>query len=173
MPISLAASFRKSEPSPPPNDAIIYFQRFYDSISLTEAKLHFSSLLESLEMESGAFYNFFPHLKSRLKDYLPYKYQGIWDCIAIKSDMEVYGGGIASAYNVLVVGAGPCGLRSAIETQLLGAKTVIIEARKDFSRNNVLKLWGFVIEDLKQLGFKNFYGQFCTGNINHISINYK
>lgn len=70
---------------------------------------------------------------------------------------------------VLIIGAGPCGLRSAIEAQLLGAKVVVVEKRDRFSRNNVLHLWPFVISDLKQLGAKKFYGKFCAGAIDHIS----
>ena len=50
------------------------------------------------------------------------------------------------------MGAGPCGLRTAVETQLLGANTILIERRNAFTRNNVLKLWKFLIEDLKSLG---------------------
>lgn len=70
---------------------------------------------------------------------------------------------------VLIIGSGPCGLRSAIEAQLLGAKVVVVEKRDRFSRNNVLHLWPFVITDLKQLGAKKFYGKFCAGAIDHIS----
>ena len=68
------------------------------------------------------------------------------------------------------MGAGPCGLRYAIETQLLGGKATVMEKRASFTRNNVLHLWPFVIEDLKMLGTKNFYPKFCTGSMNHISI---
>ena len=71
---------------------------------------------------------------------------------------------------VLVVGAGPVGLRTAIEAQLLGARTVIVERRPKFTRNNVLKLWKFLLNDLKSLGAKKFYGKFATGSINHINI---
>ena len=90
---------------------------------------------------------------------------------------------------VTVVGAGPCGLRTAIEAQLLGARVTVIEKRTSFTRhclscghwaihayssfffrNNVLHLWPWVIEDLKSLGAKNFYPRFCTGTMNHISI---
>jgi len=71
---------------------------------------------------------------------------------------------------VLVVGAGPVGLRSALEAQLLGARTVIVERRPKFTRNNVLKLWKFLIQDLKAFGAKKFYGKFATGTINHINI---
>lgn len=73
--------------------------------------------------------------------------------------------------NCLVIGSGPAGLRTAIEMQLLGAsKVVVVEKRSRFSRNNVLHLWPFVIHDLKSLGAKKFYGKFCAGSIDHISI---
>jgi 2-polyprenyl-6-methoxyphenol hydroxylase-like FAD-dependent oxidoreductase len=35
---------------------------------------------------------------------------------------------------VAVLGAGPCGLRLAMETQLLGAETVVLEAREAMDR---------------------------------------
>lgn len=69
----------------------------------------------------------------------------------------------------LVVGAGPCGLRVAIELALLGAHVVLLEKRDSFSRNNVLHLWPFTIHDLRMLGAKKFYGRFCTGMLDHIS----
>lgn len=70
---------------------------------------------------------------------------------------------------MLIVGAGPVGLRLAVDCILLGADVVVIEKRETFSRNNVLHLWPFTIEDLKQLGAKKFYGKFCAGAIDHIS----
>ena len=68
---------------------------------------------------------------------------------------------------------------------MLGARTVVIERRPKFTRlvfsffksfkilfirNNVLKLWKFVVADLKLLGAKYFYGKLCVGNINHVNI---
>uniref|UniRef100_A0A667YIY5 Molecule interacting with CasL protein 1 n=1 Tax=Myripristis murdjan TaxID=586833 RepID=A0A667YIY5_9TELE len=70
----------------------------------------------------------------------------------------------------LVLGAGPCGLRTAIELSLLGAQVVVVEKRETFSRNNVLHLWPYTIYDLRGLGAKKFYGRFCTGALDHISI---
>ncbi|XP_018646394.1 hypothetical protein Smp_130440 [Schistosoma mansoni] len=72
--------------------------------------------------------------------------------------------------NVLVIGCGPCGMRCAIELALLGARVIIIDKRHTFSRNNVLHLWPYLIEDLKALGAKTFFGKFCAGSIDHISI---
>ena len=70
---------------------------------------------------------------------------------------------------VLIIGAGPCGLRTAIECAMLGAKTVVLEKRDRFSRLNVLHFWPFLIADLKALGAKLFFGKFCAGAIEHIS----
>lgn len=72
----------------------------------------------------------------------------------------------------LVVGAGPCGLRTAVELALLGARVVLVEKRTKFSRHNVLHLWPFTIHDLRALGAKKFYGRFCTGTLDHISKNF-
>lgn len=84
------------------------------------------------------------------------------------------GDGMPCAYclvcsQCLVVGAGPCGLRAAVELALLGARVVLVEKRTKFSRHNVLHLWPFTIHDLWALGAKKFYGRFCTGTLDHIS----
>jgi 2-polyprenyl-6-methoxyphenol hydroxylase-like FAD-dependent oxidoreductase len=70
---------------------------------------------------------------------------------------------------VLIIGGGPCGLRTAIEVMLLGGRAVVVEKRDRLSRNNVLHLWPFLIHDLKMLGAKKFFGKFCAGAIDHIS----
>lgn len=46
---------------------------------------------------------------------------------------------------------------------------VVVEKRDRLSRHNVLHLWPFVIQDLKGLGAKKFFGKFCAGAIDHIS----
>ena len=45
-----------------------------------------------------------------------------------------------------------------------------MERRPKFTRNNVLKLWKFLVTDLKALGAKKFYGKFSIGSINHVNI---
>lgn len=69
----------------------------------------------------------------------------------------------------VIIGAGPCGLRTAVELSFMGARVVLVEKRDSFSRNNVLHLWPFTIHDLRGLGAKKFYGKFCAGSIDHIS----
>ena len=99
-----------------------------------------------------------------------YRYRNIWKILDKKTEQTPYKGLLGKSSKVVVVGAGPCGLRTGIETQLLGATTVILEKREEFTRCNVLKLWKFCVEDLKLLGIKKFYGHFSSGDLNHISI---
>ena len=47
---------------------------------------------------------------------------------------------------------------------------MLVEKRGDFTRNNILKLWKFLLADFKSLGAKKFVGKFCSGQINHIGI---
>ena len=61
-------------------------------------------------------------------------------------------------------------MRLAMETQMLGAETVVLEARESIDRNNVIKLWAFVMEDLKTLGAKKLYPGLGCGAVNHIAI---
>mmetsp|Transcript_79284 Transcript_79284/g.157000 ORF Transcript_79284/g.157000 Transcript_79284/m.157000 type:complete len:834 (-) Transcript_79284:97-2598(-) len=54
----------------------------------------------------------------------------------------------------VVVGAGPVGLRCALELRLLGAEVVVLEKRTEFDRVNRVLLWGWCGEDLKSWGAK-------------------
>jgi len=152
-------------------DATKAFERFYDETNVEDVLGAFDAVCEALDIHPGRFPDFFPVLRNCLMDKLTYKYKELWKILEKKSKLSVYGGGKqASGLRVLVIGAGPVGLRTAIEAQLLGCRTVVVEARTSFTRNNVLKLWKFLIEDLKMLGVKKLYGKFASGNINHISI---
>eukprot|EP00931_Biecheleriopsis_adriatica_P065648 TRINITY_DN4013_c0_g1_i1.p1 TRINITY_DN4013_c0_g1~~TRINITY_DN4013_c0_g1_i1.p1 ORF type:complete len:882 (-),score=227.68 TRINITY_DN4013_c0_g1_i1:98-2743(-) len=54
----------------------------------------------------------------------------------------------------VVVGAGPIGLRAAIELRLLGATVTVVERATEFSRINQLHLWDWCGDEIKQLGAK-------------------
>lgn len=75
----------------------------------------------------------------------------------------------------VVVGAGPCGLRAAIELKLLGAQVTVVERRECFSRINQLHLWDWCGEELKQLGARVLEPPPCDfgadPDLLHISIN--
>ena len=76
-----------------------------------------------------------------------------------------------SGLRAVVVGAGPAGLRTAIELCVLGASDVtVVEKRDEFTRNNVVVLWPTTIADLLALGVKTFYPSLATGGHNHLGI---
>ncbi|KAH1004286.1 hypothetical protein HUJ04_004065 [Dendroctonus ponderosae] len=125
-------------------------------------------MCEFLHLKPNVFPHFYPKLRANLTSW---RAKALWKKFDARAFHKCYAKGkICAGTRVLVIGAGPCGLRTAIEAQLLGAKVVLIEKRDRLSRNNVLHLWPFVIEDLRMLGAKKFFGKFCAGAIDHISI---
>lgn len=86
------------------------------------------------------------------------------------AQVEYQTGFKASPPRAVIVGSGPGGLRTAIEFAFLGVRATVLEKRLDYSRNNLLHIWHSSIRDLKNIGAKYFYPQFCTGGINHIAI---
>ncbi|XP_030375845.1 F-actin-monooxygenase Mical isoform X2 [Scaptodrosophila lebanonensis] len=126
------------------------------------------AMCDAVGLRPSPLNDFYPKLKAKVRSW---KAQALWKKFDARAAHRVYGKANACAgTRVLVIGAGPCGLRTAIEAQLLGAKVVVLEKRDRITRNNVLHLWPFVITDLRNLGAKKFYGKFCAGSIDHISI---
>ncbi|CAG7823578.1 unnamed protein product [Allacma fusca] len=144
------------------------FDKFCSANTLKSILIHYRHLCSTVRIKPTHFPEFYPRLKAKLSSW---RAQALWSKFEKRASHKLYNRG-KSCYGsrVLIIGAGPCGLRTAIEAQLLGAKVVLIEKRDRFSRNNVLHLWPSVIADLKALGAKKFYGKFCAGSIDHISI---
>ncbi|XP_021365141.1 protein-methionine sulfoxide oxidase mical3b-like isoform X3 [Mizuhopecten yessoensis] len=128
----------------------------------------FQQLCEELDIKHTTHRHFYRRLRNRITSW---KAQTVWAKLDKRAGLKEYRKGEAcSDTRVLVIGGGPCGLRMAIECALLGARVVLVEKRDSFSRNNVLHLWPYLITDLKNLGAKKFFGKFCAGAIDHISI---
>ncbi|XP_077999828.1 protein-methionine sulfoxide oxidase mical3a-like [Glandiceps talaboti] len=144
------------------------YDKFIEANTLRTIVSSFKELCEHLDIKPNDFNSCYPHLKNRLTSWKP---KTLWTKLDKRASHKDYNRNKACTNTkVLVIGSGPCGLRSAIEASLLGAKVVVVEKRDRFSRNNVLHLWPFVIEDLRSLGAKKFYGKFCAGSVDHISI---
>ncbi|KAK7067265.1 [F-actin]-monooxygenase mical3 [Halocaridina rubra] len=155
-------------PSPESAAAADIFEQLCAASTFKSVLHHYRLLCDVLKIKPTNIRNFYPKLKSKLRSW---KAQALWSKFDKRASHKCYNHGKSCPNNkVLIIGAGPCGLRTAIEAQLLGAKVVVVEKRDRFSRNNVLHLWPFVISDLKLLGAKKFYGKFCAGAIDHISI---
>ncbi|NXE30150.1 MICA3 monooxygenase, partial [Ardeotis kori] len=151
----------------PGNPAHAVFERFLRAGECREVLGCFGELCQQLGLR-GSGLQLYHGLKAALNYWSA---KALWSKLDKKAGHKDYDQGTAcTSTKCLVVGAGPCGLRAAIELALLGARVVLLEKRDSFSRNNVLHLWPFTIHDLRALGAKKFYGRFCTGTLDHISI---
>ena len=141
-------------------DGFVVASDLLDTISI------FKKLCTSVDVNPSNYKTLYASLKTRLTSW---KCKNLWAKLDKRMENKEYKGKPCSKSKVLVIGSGPCGLRTAIEAAMLGAQVVVLEKRDRFSRNNVLHLWPFLIDDLKGLAAKHFYGQFCAGAIDHVS----
>ncbi|XP_022609894.1 protein-methionine sulfoxide oxidase mical3a-like isoform X7 [Seriola dumerili] len=150
------------------NRSHVLFDNFVQASTFKGTLKAFQELCDHLEVKPTEYRVFYHKLKSKLNYW---KAKALWAKLDKRASHKEYKKGRACANSkCLIIGAGPCGLRTAIELAFLGAKVVLLEKRDAFSRNNVLHLWPFTIQDLRGLGAKKFYGKFCAGAIDHISI---
>ena len=142
------------------------FTAFSEAQDLPDIISSFTDLCHEIHLDPDQCDDFYTSLKQKQQHW---RSRALWQLLDSRAALSEYQGQtVCKGKRVLIIGAGPVGLRSAIEAALLGAKVDIVEKRSSFSRNNVLHLWPFLIDDLRALGAKKFYGQFCAGAINHI-----
>ncbi|KAF6115032.1 microtubule associated monooxygenase, calponin and LIM domain containing 1 [Phyllostomus discolor] len=150
------------------NPAHAHFESFLQAQLCQNVLSSFQGLCQALGLKSGGGLSQYHKIKAELNYWSA---KALWAKLDKRAGQPVYQQGQACARTkCLVVGAGPCGLRAAVELALLGARVVLVEKRTKFSRHNVLHLWPFTIHDLRALGAKKFFGRFCTGTLDHISI---
>ncbi|XP_038663890.1 F-actin-monooxygenase MICAL2 isoform X1 [Scyliorhinus canicula] len=144
------------------------FENFVQASTFKGTLQAFHILCRYLDLDPLDHSMFYSVLKSKVNTW---KAKALWSKIDKQANHKEYKKGNACPNTrCLIIGAGPCGLRTSIELALLGCKVVVIEKRATFARNNVLHLWPYTIQDLRSLAAKKFYGKFCAGAIDHISI---
>lgn len=152
-----------------PSDTAVREQilnQFYDSTNFLEILRIFESLCSEIGVDPTRYEGFYSSVKEQLTSW---KAGALWQLLDARAALPEYEGQKACAgKKVLVIGAGPVGLRAAVEAALLGASVDLVEKRDGFTRNNSLHLWPFLITDLRNLGAKKFYGKFASGSIDHI-----
>uniref|UniRef100_A0A8C6BEI4 Molecule interacting with CasL protein 1 n=1 Tax=Monodon monoceros TaxID=40151 RepID=A0A8C6BEI4_MONMO len=150
------------------NPAHAHFESVLQAQLCQDVLSSFQGLCRALGLEPGGGLPQYHKIKAQLNYWSA---KSLWAKLDKRASQPVYQQGRAcTSTKCLVVGAGPCGLRAAVELAMLGARVVLVEKRTKFSRHNVLHLWPFTIHDLRALGAKKFYGRFCTGSLDHISI---
>ncbi|XP_055069932.2 F-actin-monooxygenase mical2b isoform X3 [Misgurnus anguillicaudatus] len=144
------------------------FENFVQASDCKGTLQAFNILCRYLKLDPQEHRTFYSSLRNTVTCW---KAKALWSKLDKRASQKEYKKGKAcEGTKCLIIGGGPCGLRTAIELAFLGAKVVVIEKRDTFARNNVLHLWPYTIHDLRGLGAKKFYGKFCAGAIDHISI---
>ncbi|XP_035003966.2 protein-methionine sulfoxide oxidase mical3b isoform X1 [Hippoglossus stenolepis] len=145
------------------------FDEFVSASTCRAVLRTFGQLCEHLQMDtSTAERPLYRPIKCRLNYW---RANALWAKLDRRAAQQEYlRARVCNNTTCVIIGAGPCGLRTAVELSFMGARVVLLEKRDSFSRNNVLHLWPFTIHDLRGLGAKKFYGKFCASSIDHISI---
>ncbi|OQR98175.1 MICAL-like protein [Achlya hypogyna] len=145
--------------------AMVRFESSQDFAGIMEG---FSTLTDALGIDTTGRRDIgiYPLIKRGLKKLLTFRQSRIFEILDAKQKSHaLYKQRAAAARRVCIVGAGPVGLRTAIELALLGAEVVVLEKRPSFTRENILHLFPWVVHDLTSLGAKAFYSQFCTSSV--------
>lgn len=143
------------------------FRSFFEADDLPDIVSSFGSVCRKVEVNPDQYEDFYPSLREKLHDW---RCDPLWDILDARVSIPVYQKqSICRGKRLLIIGAGPVGLRAAVEGALLGAHVDVVEKRNTFTRNNVVHLLPFVVQDLKGIGVKHFYSKFCCSSISHIS----
>jgi len=104
------------------------------------------------------------HIKAAVYIKLSFRHKQLFKLLDTRLHLDVYKQRPALKKRVCIVGAGPVGLRAAVEAALLGSQVVVLEKRENFSRENMLHLWPWVVQDLTSLGAKVLFSNFCKSS---------
>lgn len=140
------------------------FRAFESAQNMIETLATFQTLmrdcgLENMDMSEPL--RVYPRVKAAVFSKMGFRQKQLFKLLDSKLSQDVYKRQPSANKRVCVIGAGPVGLRAAVENALLGAQVVLIEKRKHFSRENILHLWPWVVQDVTSLGGKVFFPQFC------------
>jgi len=143
------------------------FKEFFNSDSLEDCLQNFKRLLlESNIHELEGKPEVYEALK---KEYVSIE-SDFFQLLDSRMAREEYKSKPLKGKKILIVGGGPAGIFTAIESVLLGGSPIIMEKRISYSRNNVILLWDYAMETLKSLGIKTIDKKFCVGSLHHVGI---
>ncbi|RLN51500.1 hypothetical protein BBJ29_002258 [Phytophthora kernoviae] len=139
------------------------FKAFEAAQDLGDTLARFNKLLADCDLEGAGVdepWRLYSHIKGAVYSKLSFRYKQLFKLLDARYNLGVYKSKPTSRRRVCIVGGGPVGLRAAIEIALLGGQVVLLEKRALFSRENMLHLWPWVVQDLTSLGAKVLFSQF-------------
>ena len=143
-------------------DAFSAFMDADDALSSTEA---FQALRTSAGVAEKAPLG---ELAARCVDALPFKFQKLFKVLKEAQERARRDVPERKPTRIVVSGAGPCGLRAAVEARLLGHDVLVLERRTTFSRHNIIKTSKHTVADLMALGLQIFNPSFMPHGLLHV-----
>ena len=145
------------------------FKTFLEAQDVWDILATFEDVLIAADVVTDGGHGFYDELNRKAVPDLNYKQLHYFRCITglmkkMRAQPEFRE---MTGVQCVIVGAGPVGLRAAIEFSMRGADVTLIEKRNSFPRLNILHLWDWACTDLSNLGF-NRSDLFGPGGNNHI-----
>jgi len=128
------------------------FQAFLDATDLPEMLRTFRVVKEAAGLGGVTGAGFFDIFRTAVMPALNFKQKALFQVVEKKRKSLLDGYAPLTALTCACFGAGPVGLRCAIQLALLGAEVSVIERREKFTRYNILHLWDWITVDLLSLG---------------------
>ncbi|KAL3659028.1 hypothetical protein V7S43_015915 [Phytophthora oleae] len=140
------------------------FKAFADAQDLYDTLTAFNTLtvdcgLEGVKLQEP--WHMYYHIRDAVYSKLGFRQKQLFKLLDVKFALDVYRRRPCVTKSTCIVGAGPVGLRAAIELALLGGHVSVLEKRTKFSRENMLHLWPWVVQDLASIGAKILFKNFC------------
>lgn len=99
-----------------------FFEHFLNASTQKTILGYYRNICDLLHLRPNVFPLFYPKLRANLTSW---RAKALWKKFDLRASHKCYMKGKACPNTrVLIIGGGPCGLRAAIEAQLLGAKVV-------------------------------------------------
>ena len=145
------------------------WERFLAASEVDEAVHAYQTLRTSCNVPEGAYGRvaFDAVMEATLVADVPHRTKSLMQSLAENWKLRPMA---HSEVCVVVSGAGPVGLRSAVEAALMGMKVHVLEKRDIFSRVNILMLWQQTADDLIAYGARTFYPKFTNRNIGNAPL---
>ncbi|EGZ12886.1 hypothetical protein PHYSODRAFT_546706, partial [Phytophthora sojae] len=140
------------------------FKAFVSATDLGDTLAAFKDLLRDCRLDGVKLeepWHLYFRIKAAVYSKLGFRKKHLFKLLDARFNVDVYKQKPAATKRVCIVGAGPVGLRAAVELALLGSRVTVLEKRTRFSRENMLHLWPWVVQDMAALGAKVLFPKFC------------
>eukprot|EP00439_Symbiodinium_sp_Y106_P042634 s3039_g5.t1 len=144
----------RTQSQPPPatvslEKAPTAFRHFLEARTVSDIEEGFRYLLQCVQLqqaESGATpaAKELPYASFRKLPEMPWKATQVWKLLDAQLGKDDHAAKPLQGKSVVVVGAGPVGLRMALQLALVGTSVTVLEKRGEFVRINRLHLWDWV-----------------------------